>query len=353
MKSPHESRSFPNLKRSGLNPTQRDEFSNIQKCRFKTMSTRKSVLRCESKDKLNTEHKSSVEKDSTSSYKKRFNLNLKLSKCGFERDNKQIMNSSIDTVSTKLLGKTKESSKKSLKSSRSMPQLSSRTKEIVETLNTQENATIIKESLRKSSSIENSHRKSSDSSKKVSFHYRKQKSHSRPSIFQSESETHDSCRENEEKSLSYGQVYIIGGGDETIELALSMSKHSLKVYVVHNCDYLSCTSTNIADVENKNIDILLNCVVTDSKEIIPGIHSITIHNIKSGKIMERKADEIFFTDEANEPKKRTNVSRHRKQSSDGGRDCKLIHFKEQKKVEKSCSQRNSRRTIKQKRVTFV
>lgn len=86
------------------------------------------------------------------------------------------------------------------------------------------------------------------------------------------------------------EVYVVGGGDSAIQEALYLTKFAKKVTVIHRRQELrAAKSLQEKAFKNEKIDFMLDSVI---REIHGGdtIESMTLENLRNGKITEIKAD---------------------------------------------------------------
>lgn len=90
------------------------------------------------------------------------------------------------------------------------------------------------------------------------------------------------------------ELYVIGGGDSACEEAVFLTKFGSKVYLVHRRDELRASKIMAERaIKHPKIEILWNTVVekVEGEKIVK---SVTIKNVKTGKIEKREAGGVFF-----------------------------------------------------------
>jgi len=89
-------------------------------------------------------------------------------------------------------------------------------------------------------------------------------------------------------------LYVIGGGDAAVEEGTFLTKFGSRVYIVHRRDKLRASKImQERALHHPKVEILWDSVVT----IVEGdtvVRSVTIQNLKTGKVEKREAGGLFF-----------------------------------------------------------
>lgn len=90
------------------------------------------------------------------------------------------------------------------------------------------------------------------------------------------------------------EIYVVGGGDSACEEAMFLTHYASKVYIVHRRDELRASKIMAQRVINHDkIQILWDSVL---KEVSGNekVESVSIENVKTQEIVQRKAGGVFF-----------------------------------------------------------
>jgi len=90
------------------------------------------------------------------------------------------------------------------------------------------------------------------------------------------------------------EIVVVGGGNSALEEAVSLTKYARKVTIIHQFDHFQAFEYAIDEAKNnQKIGFKLNSIITafNGNE---KLESVTIKNLKSGKIEEFKTDGAFI-----------------------------------------------------------
>jgi thioredoxin reductase (NADPH) len=89
-------------------------------------------------------------------------------------------------------------------------------------------------------------------------------------------------------------LYVIGGGDSAIEEGTFLTKFASRVYIVHRRDKLRASKImQERALNHPKVEILWDSVVI-AVEGDSVVRSVTVENLKTGKIEKREAGGLFF-----------------------------------------------------------
>lgn len=91
------------------------------------------------------------------------------------------------------------------------------------------------------------------------------------------------------------ELFVIGGGDSAVEEGMYLTKFASKVTIVHRRDQLRAQKI-LQDraFKNEKIDFIWDTVLKSINGIDGKVGSVTLENVKTGEIYEKKADGVFI-----------------------------------------------------------